>query len=627
MNIASRWLRNRPIRFLGVFIFALLACFSTASNLWSQPKTAHHPPFYRYTGNIQIDLHKTSFSSYGSYMVFSLFPQGLYLRELHGNSGRDMLLTNALQVELIAKGTAVPFTEQATPVQLHLISKFGTVDICFAEPSLIRVRAHGIGIRFTSSTHGNYAVQREHKEWEIHGRSNYRLGALAGSMRLTDHWTGTNSAPITAEFLPEPSTGNLDAFIADYRLIWNRPTELNRSYDDALVTLGAEYERWLRKMPSVSPAFGPVAEQAAYVDWSAVVEPRGSLKRPAMLMSKNWMASLWSWDNCFNAMALIATDPKIAWDQYMIPFDNEDGSGQLPDVMNDEQESWKHTKPPVQGWVLAWMIAHSNSIDLNKLNEVYEPLSKWTDWYFRYRDADRDGLPEYDHGDDSGWDNTTIFLSPPPLETPDLAALLVVQMDELSNIAAKLGKQSDAQMWRKRSDDLLKLATDRYWTGTQFVALHAFDHKAAPTQSLILYLPLILGKRLPQRFRDQLIARLMENGRFLTKSGFATEELNSTFFNPNGYWRGPVWAPTMMMLAEGLDDAGRPELAHAMRLRFCRMVARSGFAENYQPLTGAGSSMPDLNATGNEGRDPSYTWSASVFLIFAHQLSQQVGLN
>ena len=273
------------------------------------------------------------------------------------------------------------------------------------------------------------------------------------------------------------------------------------------------------------------------------------------------------------------------------------------------------------------MIAHSNSIDSKKLNEVYEPLSKWTDWYFRYRDADHDGLPEYDHGDDSGWDNTTIFFSSPPIETPDLAALLVVQMDELSKIAARLGKQSDAQMWHKRSDALLKLLMDKYWNRTQFVALRAFNHKVASTSSLILYLPLILGKRLPEPFRDRLIAHLMENGRFLTRNGFAPEEINSPFFNPNGYWRGPIWAPTMMMLSQGLEDAGRPDLAHAMRVHFCRMVARSGFAENYQPITGSGFFMPDLNATSNDGRDPSYTWSASVLLILAHPLSQQRSLS
>ncbi len=592
-------------------------------NAWGQPKAALHTRLYRYTGNISIDLRKTSFSRYGSYMAFSLFPQGLYLRQVHGDAGRGNFLTNALRVELVENGKSIPFTVHATPVQMQLISKSGTVDICFAQPALIRLRAHAVGVRLISSTPGNYAVKEGRDQWEVHGSSKYRLGTLLGKLQLTQHWTGTHSIPpaIVAEFLPQPSTGNLEGFIGDYRRVWNRPVELNQSYDHALHALTAAYSQWLKKMPSVAAEFGPTAEEAAYVDWSAVVEPGGFLTRPAMLMSKNWMTNLWSWDNCFNAMALSATAPKIAWDQYMIPFDNQDASGQIPDLMNDAQESWKHMKPPVHGWVLRWMMSHSHSIDTTKLAEVYGPLSKWTDWYFRNRDADHDGLPEYNHGDDSGWDNTTIFFTPPPLETPDLAALLVLQMDTLSDVAARLGKRSDAAIWHKRSDALLQLMLAKYWRDGQFVALHAFDHNVAPRQSLILYLPLVLGKRLPEPYRNQLIARMMEEGRFLTANGLATEELDSPYFNPNGYWRGPIWAPTMMMLAQGLEDAGRPDLARDLRIRFCRMAAHSGFAENYQPITGAGSFLPNLNATSNDGRDPSYTWSASVFLIFAHELS------
>jgi glycogen debranching enzyme len=289
--------------------------------------------------------------------------------------------------------------------------------------------------------------------------------------------------------------------------------------------------------------------------------------------------------------------------------------------MNDETESWRHTKPPVHGWVLRWMMSHSSSIDRKKLSEVYQPLCRWTDWFFHNRDADRDGLPEYNQGDDSGWDNTTIFLEPPPLETPDLAALLVIQMDVLSDVAAKLGKQQDALSWRKRSDELLQALIENYWRGHQLVALHAFDHKAAPTTSLILYLPLILGQQLPEPIRRQLIERLMDKGRFLTQHGFATEELSSPYYRSNGYWRGPIWAPTMMMLAQSLEDSGRADLARDMRLRFCRMVTESGFAENFNAVTGAGSDLPDLKKPDTDGRDPAYTWTSGVFLIFAQQLS------
>ena len=48
----------------------------------------------------------------------------------------------------------------------------------------------------------------------------------------------------------------------------------------------------------------PAAELAAYVLWSATVRPAGFVTRPAVLMSKHWMDKVWSWDHCFNALAL-----------------------------------------------------------------------------------------------------------------------------------------------------------------------------------------------------------------------------------------------------------------------------------------------------------------------------------
>ena len=573
---------------------------------------------YRYTGDVPLDLHKVWFSSYGSFLVFNRFPQGLYLRELHNNSGRGLMMSNSFKVEVVAGGKVVPSTEVATPTEMVLASAQGEVRICFEQGNLIRVHGRGVGLRLTQNE-GNFFVEAGKQEWELHGRSRYRFKALTGELGVTQAWEGTHSKPpISVEFRPAAS-GEMDGYIGDYRLVWDEP-KLAVNYGDALAGVKARYGNWVAKMPAVPVKLGAAAEQASYLDWSSTVAKGGFLTRPAMLMSKNWMGSLWSWDNCFNAMALIATNPEAGWDQFMIPFDNQDVSGELPDVMTEEQMSWKHVKPPVQGWVLRWMMTHSTAIDEKKLASVYGPLAKETDWYFKYRDRDHDGLPEYDHGDSSGWDNTTIFVLPPPLEAPDLAALLVVQMDVLAEVAGKLHKPDEAAAWKKRSDTLLALMLKTYWRDGQFVAQRAFDHKEAPTSSLILYLPVILGKRLPEPYRGQLIARLMEKGRFVTANGFATEELSSKYYDPNGYWRGPIWAPTMMMLTDGLEGAGRQDLAQEMRARFCAMAARSGFAENYEPVEGRGSVEPDLEHPAADGRDPSYTWAASVYLIFAHEL-------
>ena len=108
-----------------------------------------------------------------------------------------------------------------------------------------------------------------------------------------------------------------------------------------------------------------------------------------------------------------------------------------------------------------------------------------------------------------------------------------------------------------------------------------------------------------------MIADLKKDGLFLTPNGLATERLTSPYYQTKGYWRGPIWAPSTMIIADGLEAAGETGFTRELRLRFCRMAAKSGFPENYHAVS------------GRPQDDPSYTWTSSVFLIFAHQLLQK----
>jgi putative isomerase len=59
--------------------------------------------------------------------------------------------------------------------------------------------------------------------------------------------------------------------------------------------------------------------------------PKDFLDQPTMLTSKNCMAMSWSWNHCLNAMGLAEKDPELAWQQYMVLFDNKEVHGALPD--------------------------------------------------------------------------------------------------------------------------------------------------------------------------------------------------------------------------------------------------------------------------------------------------------
>ena len=136
------------------------------------------------------------------------------------------------------------------------------------------------------------------------------------------------------------------------------------------------------------------------------------------------------------------------------------------------------------------------------------------------------------------------------------------------------------------------------------------DHRIADGDSLALFLPLVLGERLPEPCRRALVAGLKEGGRFSTAHGLATESVQSSYYEADGYWRGPIWAPPTLLLVEALARIGEKETAREIARRFCDVVATSGPAENFDAQSGRGL------------RDPAYTWTASVFVILASQYAR-----
>ncbi len=98
---------------------------------------------------------------------------------------------------------------------------------------------------------------------------------------------------------------------------------------------------------------------------------------------------------------------------------------------------------------------------------------------------------------------------------------------------------------------------------------------------------------------------MVSSERYLTAHGFATESPGSPCYRDDGYWRGPIWAPSTMLMIDGLEKCGETALAREAARRFVTMTAASGFAENFDARTGKGL------------RDLSYTWTASVALVLA----------
>ena len=554
------------------------------------------------------------FSRYGSYMAISrsgagdALPAGLILKTLHGDAEKKSVFL----IELLFGGKTLPFTEKAETSALRLDAEQGWARFCFADPNFIRFQARNVGVRLTLC-HGAaaaFAAQLDGERWQVNSlvhRSSFALTPVRGRLLVDAPWDKYRSSRVLADFVAGPRGGStIEGTIEEFTSAMPS-RKLKDTFEDSVRQVQREFDAWMSRSPIVPESLQQAGELAAYVNWSACVAPRGNFRRPAMLMSKNGMPSVWSWDHAFNAMALSRRNPDLAWDQMMLPFDQQDENGALPDCFNDQSCIRNFVKPPIHGWALRHMLNNSAAVTIPRLRELYEPLCRWTDWWMVHRDADGDGVPHYLHGNDSGWNNATSFDAGVPLESPDLSALLIIQMDVLADVGQRIGKKRDSKRWTKRADQLLERLLAHSWKAGAFVAPRNGDHKiAVGGDSLLMFMPLILGERLPCDVRQTLVAGIAEEGRFLTQYGLATESVKSAKYESNGYWRGPIWAPSTMLVVDGLLACGQKPLAVEIAGRFCAMVASSGMAENFDALTGKGLC------------DPAHTWTSSVFQMLAH---------
>ena len=570
---------------------------------------------------MNIDTYKVPFSAFGSYLAISRhmgdcgLDQGLYIKNIRSNFSKSFLF----KLDLIYEGKVMTFEEITTPSKQRLLCDKGYVDICFDQKDCIRFCGHGVGLRLSHSLPGifTYAVQRDKNILEFNSCESATMSALVvlkGELSVNAPWISRNDiqawealrcSVIIADFLPQSSYDSFEGVVEVFKNVYNIHEYLD--FNQCVKNNQNSYETWLKKSIQTSPIYNETQMLAAYVNWSSVVSPEGNLKRHAMFMSKNHMTRIWSWDNCFNAMASAPGNIELAIDQLMLFFDHQDESGCIPDSMNTTSMELCFCKPPIQGWALNWMLNHGASITNDHLLKFYTPLSKLTNWWFNYRDYDNDGIPQYNHGNDSGWDNCTVFDKGVPLESPDLPAFLIIQMEVLSQIAERLKIPNDVVMWKNKAHKLLKLFLSHSWEKEKFRVYKSGNHKSEEFSgdSLINFIPLILGKRLPQDIRSSLVQGLTNKDRFITPYGLATESISSPLYLEEGYWRGPIWAPPTMLIVDGLYNSGEVKLAAELSKTFCNTVAKEGMAENFSAKRGVGLC------------DKAYTWTASIFSILA----------
>jgi len=477
-------------------------------------------------------------------------------------------------------GTKIPYSVVTRPDELILRTQYGNIYCCMPESHLLYFRGEGgLSLCIDKMMERHEIMKpRGDKAWEglFYQTCSLVFNPLRGNIEMDARWDWERlSTPIVhGEIMPDENGEfllSVEEFTHGGNLRESYPT-----YDEGRAAVKADWEEFLTHVPDFGEEFKDERREAAYMTWSHIVEPSGMIRRPFLYMVGTNCGS--AWQMCEAAVAVKNNLP-LGIEFLLNMIDQQSPYGQLPDLYDSIKGSFMLYKPPIQGWALKELMKEhdfSTEVPRDKLTMMYDGFSRWADWFFKYRDDDHDGLPQYEHGNETGNDDSALFRDRYDLELPDLAAYLVLLDEALGDIAVILGRSDMADAHYKRSKDTLKRLIDAFWNGERFIGLTNGDHQEIKISSLILYRTIILGERLPRDILDKMVKDLTTEGQYLTPYGLLNVRMDSLDYNKAGFSNAFIGASDNILVITGMYNAGYKEIAKNLAHRFCKGVKMGG---------------------------------------------------
>ena len=204
------------------------------------------------------------------------------------------------------------------------------------------------------------------------------------------------------------------------------------------------------------------------------------------------------------------------------------------------------------------------------LEDAYNSGEKFYQYYIATRDSNHNGLCEW--GGEASlesvrdarvavWDNVGW---PSNFKGPDLNSMLVKEARSLSEMASLLGRKEEAAKWNADAEVRSSLINKILWDNESgfyynvnrndhtFIYKKKYDLKI---KEIIGFLPLWAGIS-DSAQTSKLVSTMLNPDEFWRPFGIPTLSAADKYYNPMGYWNGPVWVQWDYLVFRGLLDHG-----------------------------------------------------------------------
>ncbi|NBC47278.1 MAG: hypothetical protein GVY22_04660 [Gammaproteobacteria bacterium] len=283
------------------------------------------------------------------------------------------------------------------------------------------------------------------------------------------------------------------------------------------------------------------------------------------------------WDSAFIAQIWRWWDADIATEVLRAVIDLRDGD-RLQHVVTEFHQS-RYTQPPLIAWAALPVIETLPEGRRSALLEaIYEPLRDYQTWLDSHRRL-ADGLYFWEHPYESGVENAPRFSNTDEsalrdtraIGATDLSSYVVLQLEALAQMAQRLGREPDAEIFRAKAAALRQRINELLWDEQAGLYLDR-DGSGTPIRVATIASLMPLWAGVPDQAQAARLARqLTDPERFGTLVPLPSVARDEPSFEKD-MWRGPVWLNTAYAVVQGLLRYDLQRQAGELAFRLCQAV-------------------------------------------------------